>query len=167
MSKEKYMTLHDLRDILDIYRDCEDYKVKIWCFTEYDHFTLSHTYLITDLSTEIPKIIIDASQKNNSRGKHTIQTLKDLKDFVNNIYNIGTKLDNAKIEILNIDNYHLMTLVFTGSSNMTKEINFNIEYEGDYREWKRKFRWKFIYIKHKIKNWYRNLNHKLYGRKRY
>ena len=43
MSKYKYMSVHDLKDLVMIYNDCDDYRVTVWNPVEQQRMTLTFT----------------------------------------------------------------------------------------------------------------------------
>ena len=82
--------------------------------------------------------------------KYNYTSVHDLKDLVM-IYN---DCDDYRVTVWNPTEQQRMKLIFTGSNNVDKTINFIVEYEDEnYHSYK----WKWALFKIKLKNQIRKL----------
>lgn len=147
MSMTNYTSLHDIKDIVNIYHDCPDYAVRFWNFADYRHLHVwSNGSVKHDCS---PAEIILCAAK-DCPAWIEICTVNDLKEIVK-AYDDQVS-DDAKIVVWNRDNNHPMHINFTGSSNVDREVHYNIEYDDDYHAWKGRLRLRCITILYKLKN---------------
>lgn len=155
MSKHKYTSMHDLKDIAMIYKDCPDYKLKIWNFTDRHHMRLSFDSMHVKDVVEDQCVMFMAHPVKDSEPMG-LETLGDLQTFLKKTDDGSMEYDDAEMVVFNPVYNQLMRVYFIGSSNVEKVINFNCVYlDPNFHKWKHDlylrwltFKWKFKKLFH-------------------
>lgn len=139
----KFSNIHSIRDIMNIYEDCKNFKVRVWNFTDFKYENIAFDSLFTiDGEYEL--------RMKTTRHPLRLVTVADWKLFFDK-FKDPLELDYSPVIIKNSTNGHLMTLHFSGSSNTVGEVNFNLDYcDPEYRKWKRDLRMTWMKIKYKL-----------------
>lgn len=151
MSKRRYTTLQDIKDIVSIYNDCGSYSLKCWNYADYKHLNLWWSWI----SQESCIVLFGTSHPKRFKQEKFIASVDDLKDFVKFIDNGTHERNNCEILVINKDNHHPMKITFTGSSNVEKEVNFNVDYTDGHNSWKITLRNQWMKIKYKVCNFFK------------
>lgn len=154
MSKYPYTTLHDLRDIVNIYEDCPDYEITLWNYTDQNKMTLSYNNVILKTINGQEVCYFGAWKKKAFRilpdNQRIIRTVRDLKAVTDML---STRVaDDTAIRVLNMNNTQEMRIYFTGSSKVTKEVHYNADYINEkYHSFRREAHTKWFKFKYKVK----------------
>ena len=160
--RHPYTTVHDLRDILRIYWDCEDWQMKFWNFTDQNYLTL--TFQNIESGPE-PSVVLAAQER--SIASNTVFAFKAMLDHIDRQASATMdylSVENLRIKVINKSNGQPMHIYFVGSSKPDKSVNWCIDYDNkNFRRVKRWFQWKKLYaicrfettIKH-IKKFFNN-----------
>jgi len=141
--RHSYTTVHDLRDILRIYGDCDDWQMKFWNFTDQNYLTLR--YLGVGSGPE-PAMVLEATT--DSITSSSVHAFKLMLEHIDKWCDMNDRdKENLRIKVVNRSNGQSMHIYFVGSSKPDKSVNWCIDYDNkDFRRIKRWFQWKKLYI---------------------
>ena len=140
--RHPYTTVHDLRDILMIYWDCEDWQMKFWNFTDQNYLTLR--YIGIEPGPE-PSVVLETAGQHVSNSVHAFKMMSECIGKWCNTSDLD--IENLRIKVINKSNGQPMHIYFTGSSKPDKSVNWCIDYDDkNFRKFKRWFQWKKLYI---------------------
>ena len=148
--RHPYTTVHDLRDILMIYGDCEDWQMKFWNFTDQNYLNLR--FLKFEPGPE-PSVVLVAQE--NTIASNTVFAFKSMLTHIDRLtapemYSVS--VDDARIQVINKSNGQSMHIYFVGSSKPDKSVNWCIDYDDkNFRKLKRWFQWKKLYVRCRFK----------------
>ena len=144
--KHPYTTVHDLRDILMIYGDCEDWQMKFWNFTDQNYLKL--TFLNFESEPE-PSVVLRAQK--NTVASNTVSAFKSMLAYIDRQTSAmmdPLSAENLRIKVINKSNGQPMHIYFVGSTKPDKSVNWCIDYDDkDFHKFRRWFQWKKLYIK--------------------
>lgn len=156
MSRHSYTSVHDLKDIFCmIYGGNKDFNVKFWNFADGKHYTLSFDHINgwvkPDGGTNY-ELIFNASAKKSSDDHYAAITSVGMwQSLLTKIDRNTLDWEDAKVTVFNKDNGEWMNIVFTGSSNETKEVNYNINYDNpNFHKLRGDIRMKWVVLKYKL-----------------
>lgn len=143
--RHPYTTVHDLRDILMIYGDHEDWNMKFWNFTDQNYLTLSFQKFE---SGPEPSVVLSAQERSiASNSVYAFKSMLAHIDMLASYMMDSLSVEKLRIKVINKSNGQPMHIYFVGSSKPDKSVNWCIDYDDkNYRKFKRWFQWKKLYI---------------------
>ncbi len=155
--RHPYTTVHDLRDILMIYKDCDDWQMKFWNFTDQNYLELR--YLKVELGLEPSSVVFEASTKQTaSNPVHLFKLMLTHIDRQAGAIMDPLSVENLRIKVINVSNGQPMHIYFVGSSKPDKSVNWCIDYDDiNFHKLKRWFQWKKLYIKCRFESTFKHL----------